>query len=149
MLHKSGRSTYTGYVPSVAAVGLLVLNLLHNCFTYAALADNPEIGNSFRNAIKNDSPFIELYIATGAALRGLPGLTTLGDQTAAAAATPLAPRIKDFPQGADAVFFGEAQSSAQGRMLWSWRLTPFLALLAVVAWMRRQRPVHMKQRFRA
>lgn len=144
-----GRSTYAGYVPSVLAIGALILNLLHNCFTFAALADHPEIGSAFRNAIKNDSPFIEIYIAGGSAMRGLPGLATLGDVTAASAAAPLEARIKDFPQGADAMFFGESKSSAQSRMLWSWKLTPFLVLIALVAWFRRQRPVHMKQRLRA
>ncbi len=149
MLRKSGRSTYAGYVPSLIAIGLLVLCLLHNCFTYAALAAHPGIGNAFRNSIKNDSPFIELYIAGGTFLRGLPGLSTLGDATAAAAAAPLEARIKDFPQGADAMFFGDSKSSAQSHMLWSWKLAPFFVLIAVVAWMRRQRPVHMKQRLRA
>lgn len=149
MLRGRGRSTYAGYLPSTAAIGLLIINLLHNCFTYAALAGHPEVGSAFSNAIRNDSPIVEAYIAAGSALRGLPGLSTLGDATAAAAAAPLAPRIKDFPQGADAMFFGESRSSAQSRMLWSRRLTPFLALVALVVWMRRQRPIHMKARLRA
>ncbi len=149
MLGRSGRSTFAGYVPSAAAICVLVVNVLHNCLTYAALADHPQIGSAFRNAIRNDSPIVETYILAGSALRGLPGLSTLGDATAAAAAAPLAPRIADFPQGAGAMFFGQSMSAAQGRMLWSRRLTPFLALIAGIAWLRRQRPVHMKERLRA
>ena len=149
MLRTSGRSTFAGYVPSVVAIGLLIVNVLHNCFTYAALADHPEIGASFRNAIRNDSPMVEAYVAAGSALRGIPGLSAMGDVTAAAAAAPLVPRIKGFPQGAGAIFFGESKSTAQSRMLWSRRITLFLALIAAVAWMRRQRPVHMKERLRA
>lgn len=141
-----GRSRFGGYLPSVLAIGALVVDLLFNFFTYAALAEHPEMGSAFRNAIKNDSPIVETYIAGGKLLRRIPGLSTIGDATAAAAAEPLLPRIKDFPQGADAVFFGEPQGAAHGRMLWSRQLMPFLLVLAIVLWSRRQKPVHLRER---
>lgn len=145
---KQGRSRFGGYLPSVLAIGALVVDLLFNCFTYAALAEHPEMGNAFRNAIKNDSPIVETYIAGGKLLRRIPGLSSIGDATAAAAAEPLLPRVKDFPQGADAVFFGDAQSAAHGRMLWSRQLMPFLLALAMLLWWRRQKPVHLRERLR-
>lgn len=147
-MRASGQSRFGGYVPSILAITVFVLDILHNCFTYAALAEHPEMGGAFRNAIKNDSPIVETYIAGGELLRSLPGLGRLGDATAAAAAQPLLARVKDFPQGADAVFFGEPKSGAHARMLWSRRLMPFLLLLAIVLWFRRQKPVQTRRPLR-
>jgi hypothetical protein len=47
------------------------------------------------------------------------------------------------------VFFGEAQSAAHSRMLWAQRVLPFLAIIAVIIWARRQKPVHLRNRLRA
>ncbi|GMU43378.1 MAG: hypothetical protein IT479_09355 [Xanthomonadales bacterium] len=144
MRSSSGRSRFGGYLPSLLAITALVVDVLFNCFSYAALAEHPEMGNAFRNAIKNDSPIVESYIAGGRFLRSLPGMARIGDDTAAAAAAPLLARVKDFPQGADAVFFGNAKSGAHARMLWGRILMPFLALLAIVLWVRRQKPVQTR-----
>lgn len=148
MLASKGQSRFSGYLLPGLAIAALLFDLAFNSFTYAALATHPDIGSAFRNSIKNDSPIVELYIAAGSALRGLPGLSSLGDATAAAAAKPLRERVKSYPQGADAIFFGDAQSSAHSQMLWSRRLMPLLLLLAVVTWMRRQKAVHLVKRRR-
>ncbi|HWS27497.1 MAG TPA: hypothetical protein VN259_13135 [Xanthomonadales bacterium] len=149
MQRLANQSPIGGYLPSVVAIALFLGTLAFNAFTYAALAAHAQIGSAFRTAIDNDSPVIEAYVMLGDLLRGVPGLANLGDATANAAAEPLVDRIKPFPRGASAVFFGSAQSAAHGRMLWTHRLLPFLLVLAGVLWWRRQKPVHMRQRLRA
>lgn len=143
------RSPLAGYVPSIIAFALVLWILAFNAFTYAALAAHAEIGKAFASAIENDSPVIEGYVALGKVLRRLPGMANVGNSTANAAAEPLVARIKPFPPGASAVFFGGVQSPAQGRMLWTHRLLPFALVLACVLWWRRQKPVHMRERLRA
>lgn len=149
MQRSNARSSLSGYVPSLVAIALFVSTLAFNAFTYAALAHHAEIGTAFRAAIDNDSPIIEGYVILGDVLRALPGMSSIGDVTAAAAAEPLVARIKPFPPGASAVFFGNAQSAAHGRMLWSHRMLPFMLALACILWWRRQKPVHMRNRLRA
>lgn len=149
MQRSDKRSTLSGYLPSIVAIALFLGTLAFNAFTYAALASHAQIGTAFRSAIDNDSPIIQGYVALGDVLRRLPGMAGIGDATANAAAKPLVDRIKPFPPGASAVFFGQAQSAEHGRMLWTHRLQPFLLLLAGVLWWRRQKPVHMRQRLRA
>lgn len=136
-------------LPTAIAVMLFLATLLFNAFTYAAFAARADVGPPFRRAIADDAPIILIYVRLGDALRGLPGLETLGDATAAGAAEPLAARIAEFPPGASAVFFGDPQPGDHDRMRWTHRILPFL-LLAVVffAW-RRQKPVHLRQRLRA
>lgn len=146
---KPGQSRAGGYLPSAIAILLVLLILLFNAFSYAALASHAEIGQAFRLSIKHNSPFIETYVWLGDVLRGVPGLSTLGDGTAGEAAAPLVSRIQPHPRGAAAVFFGEPQSAAHSRMLWAQRALPFLAILAVIVWTRRQKPVHMRNRLRA
>ena len=138
-----------GYLPSVIATLAFIGTFLFNAFSFAALASHAEIGRAFRNAIENDSPFIEGYVWVGDRLRLVPGLSGWGDTTANAAAEPLVARIKPFPPGASAVFFGDIESGAQSRMRWGHRLLPFLAVIGVIAWSRRQKPVHMVKRYRA
>lgn len=138
-----------GYLPSIIAGLVFMGTLLFNAFSYSALASHAEIGKAFRSAIDNDSPFIEGYVWIGDRLRQIPGLAEWGDATASAAAQPLIARIKSFPPGASAVFFGETESGAHSRMRWGHRLLPFFALVVVIAWMRRQKPVHMVNRYRA
>lgn len=149
MQRSANRSTLSGYLPSIVAIALFLGTLAFNAFTYAALASHAQIGTAFRSVIDNDSPIIEGYVFLGDLLRSLPGMAGIGDATANAAAKPLVDRIKPFPQGASAVFFGKAQSPEHGRMLWTHRLLPFLLVLAGVLWWRRQKPVHMRQRLRA
>lgn len=146
---KPAQSVVRGYVPSVIAGLVLAANLLFNAFTYSALASHKEIGNSFRLSIEQNSPFIEFYVWLGDILRGLPGMSGIGDATANAAAEPLIARIRPHPRGAAAVFFGESQSAAHGRMLWAQKALPFVLVIAVIVWARRQKPVHMRARLRA
>jgi hypothetical protein len=146
---KPGQSVSRGYLPAVVAGVIVLATLLFNAFSYAALASHPEIGSAFRLSIKHNSPFIESYIWLGDLLRGLPGLSGWGDATANAAAEPLVDRIRPHPRGAAAVFFGAPQSPAHGRMLWAQRMLPFFAIIATILWLRRQKPVHMRQRLRA
>ncbi len=146
---KTGQSLSRGYLPAIVAAVILLATLLFNAFSYAALASHAEIGGAFRLSIKHNSPLIESYVWLGDLLRGLPGLSGWGDATANAAAEPLVDRIKPHPRGAAAVFFGEPQSSEHGRMLWAQRMLPFFAIVAAILWLRRQKPVHMRQRLRA
>lgn len=149
-MQRSGtNSRFAGYVPSIVAATLLLATLAFDAFTYAALAAHSEVGKAFRSAIESDSPLIQGHIALGNLLRGLPGLAGVGDDTANAAAAPLVERIRSFPPGASAVFFGSPQSTAQSRMLWTHRLLPYLLGLTLVLWWRRQKPVHLRQRLRA
>lgn len=149
-MQRSGiRSPFTGYIPSIVAIALTLAFLLFNAFTYAALAAHPEIGKAFRTAIDNDSPIIEGYVMLGDLLRKVPGMAHMGDATANAAAEPLVARIRPFPPGASAVFFGGAASPAHSRMLSSHRTLPFLVLLSCILWWRRQKRVHMRERLRA
>lgn len=149
MQRSGNNSRFAGYMPSIVAAVLLFGTLAFNAFSYAALAGHAEIGKAFRTAVEGDSPIIQGYIALGDLLRRLPGLDGIGDATANAAAEPLVDRIRPFPPGASAIFFGAAQSPAQSRMLWTHRLLPFLLVLTVVLWWRRQKPVHMRPRLRA
>jgi hypothetical protein len=146
---KPGQSRAAGYLPAAVAGLLLLVNLLFNAFSYAALASHAEIGQAFRLSIKHNAPFIEAYVWLGDILRGIPGLSGIGDGTASAAAEPLIARIRPHPRGAEAVFFGEAKSPAHSRMLWGQRLLPFLVVITIILWVRRQKPVHMRNRLRA
>lgn len=147
--NKTGQSMARGYLPATLAGLVFLATLLFNAFTYSALAAHAEIGSAFRLSIEENSPFIEGYVWMGDLLRGLPGLSGWGDATANAAAEPLIDRIRPHPRGAAAVFFGEPQSSAHGRMLWAQRMLPWFAIIAAVLWARRQKPVHMRTRLRA
>lgn len=144
-----GQSIIRGYLPSAIAGLAFLANLLFNAFSYSALASHREIGDAFRMSIEHNSPFIETYVWLGDLLRGLPGLSGLGEATANAAAAPLVEKIEAHPRVAAAVFFGEPQSPAHKRMLFGPKLLPFLLLLAVVLWLRRQKPVHLRTRLRA
>jgi len=146
---KPGQSIAGGYLPSVIAVLIMVGTLLFNAFTYAALASHAEIGQSFRQSIRHNSPFIESFVWLGDLLRSVPGLSEFGDATANAAAEPLVERIRPHPRSASSVFFGEPQSAAHSRMLWGQRMLPFLIVIAAILWARRQKPVHMRNKLRA
>jgi hypothetical protein len=146
---KPGQSRSRGYLLVTVSGVILLATLLFNAFSFAALASHAEIGSAFRLSIKHNSPFIESYVWLGDLLRGLPGLAGWGDSTANEAAEPLVDRIRQHPRGAAAVFFGEPQSAAHGRMLWAQRMLPFFVVITAVLWLRRQKPVHMRQRLRA
>jgi hypothetical protein len=125
-----------------------VANLAYNAFTYSALGDTPVVGPAFRQAIRNDAPIVASYVAIGDMLRALGPLRTWGEATAAEAAAPLAEKVRAYPPGASAAFFGAPMSSAQSRMQRAQQTAPFLLLLAVVLWWRRPRAVHMLPRLR-
>ncbi|GEM_PF-1887934 len=143
------RSRFGGYIPAIIALLVLVATLLFNLFTYTALASHPGVGKGFRDAIKNDSPVIALYVWAGDVLRGLPGLDAVGDRTAADAAAPIEERMKAVPAASGAIFFGASQSFAQSSMQRANQAMPFLMVIAGVLWWRRPRPVHLRPRLRA
>ena len=143
------RSRFSGYVPVIIAILVLVSTLLFNMFTYSALAAHPGVGKGFRDAIKDDSPVVALYILAGDVLRSLPGLDSIGEQTAIDAASPIEERLKAVPAASGAIFFGESHSLAQSSMQRGSQAMPFLIMIAALLWWRRPRPVHLRPRLRA
>ena len=97
-------------------------------------------------AVADDAPVIASYLLIGDFLRK--ALPSVGTETAYAAAEPLAERINAYPPAAVAVFFGEPQSSQQGRMQWQHRLMPVFLLLALLTWWRRPQNIHMVRQTR-
>jgi len=120
--------------------------VLANAFTFAALGDHAGIGKQFRGAVADDAPIVGTWILLGDVLRKV--LPTSGNLTAEMAAAPLVERISGYPPAAVAVFFGESKSSAQARMQWQHRLAPAFLLLALIAWVRRPKTVHLVRQTR-
>lgn len=134
------------YAPvTLSALGMFYL-IFVNSFTYSAFADHPQVGKAFRAAVADDAPVIASYLLIGDFLRK--ALPSVGTETAYAAAEPLAERINAYPPAAVAVFFGEPQSSQQGRMQWQHRLMPVFLLLALLTWWRRPQNIHMVRQTR-
>ncbi len=149
MRASKGQSVSRGYLPAATAVIVCLGTLIYNMLTFSALASEPRIGTAIRNGFNGDALVAATYVLGGDVLRMIPGLQTLGDDTARAVATPLEEAIKGYPPAAVAVFFGNARSVAHSRMLWAHRLQPWLILIAALLWWRRPKPVHLRERLRA
>lgn len=148
MQASKGQTVFRGYLPSLIALAVCLGTLLYNLFCFSALANEARIGGAMRTGFNGDAPIAAAYVLGGDLLRKIPGLTTLGDDTARAIADPLQESIRGFPSGAVAIFFGQAQTAEHKRLLWTHRLQPWLIVLAAFLWWRRPRPVHLRQRLR-
>lgn len=144
-----GQSILHGYLPVITAIVVCVAVLLYNMFCFSALASAASVGDALRLAFNRDAPVVATYVLAGDVLRKIPGLQTLGDDTASAVAKPLQEKILGYRPAAGAVFFGEPQSPQHKRMLWTHRMQPWLLLLVAFLWWRRPRPVHLRERLRA
>ena len=149
MRASKGQSISRGYISAVIAIIVCLGTLAYNLVTFSALASEPRIGSAIRNGFNGDALMAATYALGGDLLRKIPGLETLGDDTARSVADPLEESIKAYPPSAVAVFFDRAQSTAHNRMLWAHRLQPWLILIAALLWWRRQKPVHLRERLRA
>lgn len=149
MRASKSHSVSRGYIPAATAIIVCLGTLIYNMVTFSALASEPRIGAAIRDGFNGDALVAATYVLGGDLLRRIPGLDSLGDETARAVATPLEETIKGYPPAAVSVFFDRARSAAHSRMLWAHRLQPWLILIAALLWWRRPKPVHLRERLRA
>ena len=146
MAHTSFSNGPFRFLPVIVTATMLFYLLLANAFTFAAVGDHARIGKHFRAAVADDAPIVATWLLLGDALRKV--LPTVGNETAEYAAAPLAERISGYPPAAVAVFFGDSMSAQQSRMQWQHRLAPIFLVLALIAWLRRPKSVHLVRQTR-
>lgn len=134
------------FLPVIVSAAFFFYLVLANAFTFSALGDHARIGKQFRAAVRDDAPIVATWLLLGDSLHKV--LPTLGNETAQMAAAPLVERITGYPPAAVAVFFGDSMSPQQSRMQWQHRLWPVSMLIALVAWMRRPKNVHLVRQTR-
>lgn len=134
------------FMPVIVTATIFFYLLLANAFNFAALGDHDKIGKHFRSAVRDDAPVVATWLLIGDVLRKV--LPTVGNETANLAAAPLVERINGYPPAAVAVFFGDSMSAQQSRMQWQHRLVWVFLVIALIAWVRRPKNVHLVRQTR-
>jgi hypothetical protein len=125
-------------------LALFVWALTYDLVIWGAAARLPDVGGQLRVSAQRNALLATIYMAGGNALdAAVPALEDWGTQHAQNALGDGMSRIKDDPNVAMDLIFSQTWNSSHFWLKLMYWAAPVLGLIALVAWSRRPKKIHM------
>jgi hypothetical protein len=123
---------------------IFVWALVYDLVVWGAAGRLPDVGDKLRISAQRNALLATMYMAGGDALESaVPYLEDWGRQRAQNALQPGLQRIKDDPNVAMDLIFSQTWNATHGFLKFMYWAAPVFGILALIAWARRPKRVHM------